>query len=222
MCGPVPSWMANATLPYASGSHLGSSCAAVPCAAGVPLDWLADVQPLLALKESAQAVDSASADSALATWDPIVPPCTSDPNATTCYVCRPGDGACGGVRASDGARLCNWLGVACRDRRAVALDLGGVALQLLQLPPGLANGTVLETLDLGVGSAAGGGGEHAPRRPHWRCSCLDWGEQQPRPCCLHPSRPCPPACAPLAGRGGAERHAAPGVQRLVQPDALLC
>jgi hypothetical protein len=147
--------MANATLPYASGSNLGSSCAAVPCAAGVPLDWLADVQPLLTLKESAQAADSASADSALATWDPIVPPCTSDPNVTACYVCRPQDGACGGVRASDGARLCNWLGVACRDRRAVALDLGGVALQLLELPPGLANGTVLETLDLTVGGAAG-------------------------------------------------------------------
>jgi hypothetical protein len=146
--------MANATLPYSANSSLGTSCSAVPCSAGVPLEWLLEALPLHGLKDSALAADAAAADAALATWDPIVPPCTSDPNVTTCYVCRPADSACGGVRASDGAQLCNWLGVACRGRRVVALDLAGAALALAALPPGLANGTVLEALDLTVRCAA--------------------------------------------------------------------
>lgn len=147
--------MAPAAQPYASGSSLGTPCSAVPCSAGVPLEWLAEAQPLLSLKAAAEAANSSAAAAALSSWDPIVPPCTSDPNATTCYTCGQRDGACGTIRMSDGALLCNWRGVACRGRRVVGLALSRLGLQLSTLPAGLANGTQLEQLDLAVSRRPG-------------------------------------------------------------------
>jgi hypothetical protein len=151
MCGPVPAWLSNATLPYSGGSNLGTPCTSVACSAGVPLEWLAEVSPLLTLKDAAvaAATDSLAANT-LDTWEPIVPPCTSDPAVTTCHMCTAGDISCGGIRTSDGAYTCNWRYVACRDRRAVAVDLSGRGLRISALPAGLANGTVLEQLDLTV------------------------------------------------------------------------
>lgn len=141
--------MANATLPHSNGSNLNTPCTAVACSAGVPLDWLAEVAPLMTLKDAAVAADS-NAAYALDSWDPIVPPCTSDAVVTTCHMCTAWDSSCGGIRTSDGAYTCNWRYVACRDRRVVAVDLSHRGLKLTALPAGLAAGTVLEQLDLTV------------------------------------------------------------------------
>jgi hypothetical protein len=77
------------------------------------------------------------------TWDAGVTACTLSATNGTCVPCGTSD--C--WKANELGQLqCMWKYVTCRDWRVVKVDLSHQSLQLAYLPPGLANGTLLEAL----------------------------------------------------------------------------
>ena len=90
--------------------------------------WFLDVPALMTL--NAAAADAYTV-SMLAAWDPVVPPCSGSiavpgtgVNGTgTCSYCGNAS-LCGTLRAVDGALLCNWPFIECKQKRVVAI-LGG-------------------------------------------------------------------------------------------------
>ena len=108
----------------------------------------------------------------LASWTPHRPACTSSSTAGSCVPCGWSDLRCGVVRPSEGALLCNYRFVSCRDRRVVGLHLSAqhAGLAFARLPDALGNLTALEVLDFGGnphdgdegdGGYAGGGNKTA-------------------------------------------------------------
>lgn len=101
-------------------------------------EYLRDAWQLLALKAAAA---DASTSQRLASWRGTVPPCTNSSSTGTCVLCD--DSAppsmCGGPRPSDGALMCNWRFIACRDRRVVTINVAymvrcaGAALHCLSV-----------------------------------------------------------------------------------------
>lgn len=85
-------------------------------------EFLQDAAQLLLLK--AAAANSQTAQR-LETWCSSVPPCTNSSTNASCAVCddsMPAD-VCGRIRPDDGAQLCNWRYITCRDRRVVSIEL---------------------------------------------------------------------------------------------------
>lgn len=87
-----------------------------------PAEFLQDSSPLLLLKGAAANVQTLQQ---LSTWRASVPPCTNSTSSGSCVLCDSSipEDMCGTLRASDGAQLCNWRYVECRDRRVVTLNM---------------------------------------------------------------------------------------------------
>ncbi len=64
---------------------------------------------------------------------------------------------CGTIRLSDGALLCNWQFVTCRDGRVTGIYLSDVNASLAMLPKELAGATSLEVIDIRGSQAVMGG-----------------------------------------------------------------
>jgi hypothetical protein len=123
-CGPIPPWLDVAWAGGAANTSLGMDCENTPlqCSPVLPPDWYADNGPLLDLK--ARLAGPNADPNALYTWTQYRPACTSNYTTGTCAMCNWSDARCGVVRASDGALLCNYRFVTCRDRRVVGIHLG--------------------------------------------------------------------------------------------------
>jgi hypothetical protein len=126
LCGSLPSWLSGTVM--STNTSLGSSCGgALPDCnqpASFGTEWYSDVPGLLLLKGAAVGA------SVFASWDDTVsPPCASNDagaNGTgTCIHCdwAFSDSLCGTTRPSDGAVLCPWRFVACRNRRVVSIAI---------------------------------------------------------------------------------------------------
>jgi hypothetical protein len=92
-------------------------------------EFLQDSSQLLLLKGAAANVQTRQQ---LSTWRASVPPCTNSTSNGSCVLC---DGStpedmCGTVSASDGAQLCNWRYVGCRDRRVVTLNMADQVIRM--------------------------------------------------------------------------------------------
>lgn len=121
LCQGLPGWLAAAVpLDATSGTALdGSVCNPGCMSEPPPAAWMADVPALMALV----AAMAPTSDQAwlLGSWDPSVPPCTSDASTGDCALCGPWDGDCAALAEADGVRRCNWRLVECRNRRVVSL-----------------------------------------------------------------------------------------------------
>lgn len=85
-------------------------------------EFLQDAAQLLLLKAAAANNQTAQR---LETWRSSVPPCTNSSANASCAVCDDGMQAdmCGRMRPGDGAQLCNWRYITCRDRTVVSIEL---------------------------------------------------------------------------------------------------
>lgn len=137
LCGGVPGWLmpflvlSPAGLPNGTNSTSSTGTIMQPCGPEADFvcsqslwtpDFLRDTRQLLLLK--AAAANNKTAEQ-LGSWRGSVPPCTNSSANASCTVCddsAPGD-SCGSIRAGDGAQLCNWRYVQCRDGRVVSINL---------------------------------------------------------------------------------------------------
>lgn len=96
-----------------------------PAAPSWPVVYMQDIEQLLSLK--AAAADGSTLQS-LASWESAVPPCTNSSVDGSCMMCyeNVSDSECGSfktISGTNGAFLCNWRFVQCRDRRVVKIDM---------------------------------------------------------------------------------------------------
>jgi hypothetical protein len=85
-------------------------------------EFLQDAEQMLLLKAAAA---NSQTTQRLDTWRGSVPPCTNSTISGSCVECDesvPAD-MCGKVRPGDGAQLCNWRYITCRERRVISINL---------------------------------------------------------------------------------------------------
>lgn len=121
LCGDVPPWLSP--IMWSMNTSIGMLCANQPyeCSPVLPTAWYQDNGPLLQLKVLLAPGQSTWA---LDTWTQYRPACTSTNSTGNCTACYYSDPQCGVPRASDGALLCNWRFISCRNRRVIGIHFG--------------------------------------------------------------------------------------------------
>ncbi|WIA22988.1 hypothetical protein OEZ86_009906 [Tetradesmus obliquus] len=158
LCGPMPSWLLNFTLPDGtSGTGLGAACnsSCTPTIAGPTThqDW----PGLLSLKSAIIGASTPDIAAKYPGWgDTSKTPCHDvDPNCKLCPWQLPIQ-TCGTQVQSAGngtvtgppSYYCNAFGVACSDGRVTTVNISGVGLVLKGLPGGFSQLTMLRELDM--------------------------------------------------------------------------